>query len=122
MIPYSVMDHTYIGREICCTVTTVRIVEKQRIVNTVKYAAGQRPVNDLVLLLVRFHVIYILRIVSASYSCFHTCELIILFYDVSDISTATDSGKFSVRYICAVHDDCCYSPHSFASNIIPPNR
>ena len=112
MTSYPVMDHAYIGREICRTSAAVRIIEKQRIVHTVEYPSGQRPVDDLVMLLFGIHVVYVLRIVSASYSSLHACELIFLFYDVPHITAVADSCKLPVCYIRAVHNDCCHCPHA----------
>ena len=122
MISYSVVQYSYIGREIWRTSGAVGIVEKERIVHAIEYAAWQCPVDYLVMLFSGVHVIYVLRIVWTAHAGLHAGELVPLFYDIPDIAALIDAGKFTIGYVRPVHDDSRNSPHSFRIVIIPTER
>lgn len=76
MVADPVVDHAYIGREVGRAGGAVGVVEEQGAVHADQAASGQRPVHDIVMLLSRRHVIYVLAVVFAANGFPHADELL----------------------------------------------
>ena len=75
MVPYPVMYNTYSCRKICRACVAVRIEEKKGLVHALQSSSVQRPVDYVVMLLSRGHVIDILSVILSAYGFPHTYEL-----------------------------------------------
>lgn len=75
MISHPVMYNTYSCRKICRAGIAVRVEEEEGLVHALKPSSVQCPVNYVVMLLGRGHVIDILSVILTSYGFPHTHEL-----------------------------------------------
>ena len=75
MVPYPVMYNTYSGRKVCRASVAVRIEEKKGLVHALQPSSVQCPVDYVVMLLSRCHIVDILSIVPSAYGFPHAHEL-----------------------------------------------
>ncbi len=93
MVVDPVVYHADSSREISRAYRIVRIVKEQRVIHSRQSSPLHCPVDDVIMLLQRSHIIYILRIILASYRCLHACELVILLYHVPDVAAIIDPAN-----------------------------
>ena len=75
MVAYPVMYNPYPCWKVCRAGIAVRVEKEQGLVHALQPSSVQRPVNYVVMLLSRGHVIDILSVILTSYGFPHTHEL-----------------------------------------------
>lgn len=95
MIADAVVDHADLAREVGGAAVAVGIEKEQRFVNAYQPAAVQRPVDDVVMLLCRGHVVDVLRVVAAADRFPHAHELPGLCDDLPHIAAVVDTRKLA---------------------------
>ena len=75
MVSHTIMYNSYSRWKVCRASVAVRIEEKKGLVHALKPSSVQCPVNYVVMLLSRCHVVDILGVVLSAYGFPHTYEL-----------------------------------------------
>ena len=75
MVPYPVMYNPDPCWKVCRACVAVRIEEKKGLVHALQSSSVQRPVDYVVMLLSRCHVVDVLSVVLSAYGFPHTYEL-----------------------------------------------
>ena len=89
-------------------------------VNALEPAACHRPIHNIVMDIGRCHIIYILRVVTASDGFSHTDKLALLSDNVAYVAALTDPGKLTVINGGSIHDNRSNCSHSIVPLLHPP--
>lgn len=98
--------------EIISAHRAVRVVIKQRIANGTQRICRQNPVRNLVMDILRVHIVDILRVVCSINEFLHAGELAGLRHNGAEVSPIADPEKLSVRHIGPVFNHGSDRPHS----------
>ena len=90
------------GWEVIRAGRTVWIEVEQAVSNAGEHIAGHYSIGNLVVNLLRIHIVNVLRIVLPADSSHHAGKLAGLFDNVTDAAALTDPKKFAVRNIGTV--------------------
>ncbi len=98
--------------EIICTHRAVWVVIKQRIANGTKCICRQNPVRNLVMDILRVHIVDILRVVCPANKFLQAGELAGLRHNGAEVSPIADPEKLSVRHVGPIFNHGSHRPHS----------
>ena len=112
MIADSVVYDPYVGRKIRRAGATVRIKEKEGMVNPRQPPAGHGPIYNVIMDVSWSHIVDVLGIVAASHRFPHTNKLARLFNNLPDIAALVDAGKLAIVNGRPVHNDGRDCPHA----------